>query len=56
MLISLYLVQSKYTKIHLLEIPSIGHTALEYFCVPLYTEFLTDLLSDFSEHISRKKK
>ena len=45
MLISLYLMQSKYIKMHLQEIPSIG--VLEFFCAPLYT----DNLSDFHKKI-----
>ena len=39
MLISLHLVQSKYTKIYQREIPSINHNVLEFFCMPLYTDF-----------------
>ena len=47
MWISLYLAQSKYTKIHLHDIPSIGRNALEFLCVPLYAEFLSDLYEKF---------
>ena len=47
MFISLYLVQSKYTKIFKKEIPSIGRNVLEFFCVSLYTEFLSDLYKKF---------
>ena len=45
--ISLYLVQSKYTNIHKHAIPSIGLNILEFFCVPLYTEFFSDLYKKF---------
>ena len=47
MRISLYLPQSKYAKIHYHEIPSFGLNLLEFFCVPLYTEFLSDLHEKF---------
>ena len=47
MLISLYLPQSKYTKIHWHEISFIGLNVLEFFCVQLYTEFLSDLHEKF---------
>ena len=43
MIISLYLVQFKYAKIHKKEIPSTCRIVLEFFCVPLYIEFLSDL-------------
>ena len=46
-LISLHLKQSKYTKIHKQEIPTIGHNVFEFFCVCLYTEFLSDLYKKF---------
>ena len=39
--------QSKYKKIHYREISSIGLSVLEFFCVPLYTEFLSDLYKNF---------
>ena len=29
------------------EIPSISHNVLQFFCVPLYTELLTDLYEKF---------
>ena len=41
------LAQSKYTNIHQQENPSIGCNALQFFCVPLYTEFLSDLYKKF---------
>ena len=47
MWISSYLGQSKYTKIHYHEIPFIGLNVLEFFCVPLYTEFLSNLYQKF---------
>ena len=47
MWISLYLPQSKYAKIHFHEVPSIGLNVLEFSCVPLYTEFLSDLNKKF---------
>ena len=43
----LYLVQSKYTKKSIHEIPSIGRNVLELFCVPLHTEFSSDLYKKF---------
>ena len=43
----LYLPQSKYKKIHYREISSIRLSVLEFFCVPLYTEFLSDLYEKF---------
>ena len=47
MLISLHSAQSKYAIIHYHEIPSKSLNVLEFFCVPLYTEFLTDLYKKF---------
>ena len=47
MLISLDLVQSKCTKIHLQEISSVGRNVLEFFCAPLYIEFLSVLCKKF---------
>ena len=38
----LYLVQSKCSKMHQEEILSIGLNVLEFLCVSLYTEFLSD--------------
>ena len=43
----IYLPQFKYAKIHYHEIPSIGLNLLEFFCVLLYTEFLSDLHKKF---------
>ena len=42
MLILLYSVLSKYTKINKQDIPSIGRNVLEFFCVRMQTEFLAD--------------
>ena len=42
MLILLYLVQLKYAKIQKQEISSIGLNVLEFSCVLLYPEFLSD--------------
>ena len=47
MWISLYLTQSKYKKIHYYGISSIGLNVLEFFSVPLFTEFLSDLYEKF---------
>ena len=47
MTISLYLVLSKYTKIHKQEIPSLGYNVLEFFCVLLHTEFLSNIYKEF---------
>ena len=47
MIISLYLVQSKYAKIHKQEIPSIGRNVLEFFCVPLSTNCVSDFHKKF---------
>ena len=47
MLISLYLLPSKYIKMHQEGILSIGRKVLEFSCVPLYTEFLSDLYEKF---------
>ena len=44
---ALYLPQSKCTKFHKEEIPSISRNVLEFFCVPLYKEFLSDLCTKF---------
>ena len=35
-----YLLELKYIKIHLQEIPPISRNVLEFFCVPLYTDYL----------------
>ena len=43
MLISFYLMQSRYTKKLKKIIPSINQRAIEIFCVPLYTDYLSDL-------------
>ena len=32
-----------------LEIPPIGRNVLEFFCVPLYTDFFSDLYKKFQE-------
>ena len=42
MLISLYLIHFKCTKMNLKEYLSIGRNILEFFFVPLYTEFLSN--------------
>ena len=47
MLFLLYLMQSKYAKIQLQEIPTIGFNALEFFFVSLHTEFLSHLYKMF---------
>ena len=47
MLSLLYLLQSKYAKIQLQEIPYVGLNALEILCVPLYTDFFSDLYKKF---------
>ena len=47
MLFLLYLVQSKYAKIQQQEISSIDANVLEFFCVSLHTEFLSDLYKKF---------
>ena len=47
MLISLYLMLSKCNKFHLKKIPPIGRNLLELFCMPQYTEFLSDLYKKF---------
>ena len=41
------MVQPKCTKMNYQDIPSIGRNGLEFFCVPLYTEFLFDLYKMF---------
>ena len=43
----LHLVQSKYAKIQLQEIPSIGLNLLEFFCAALYAQFLSDIYKKF---------
>ena len=48
-LISLCLLQSNHIKMNLQEIPSVGRNELEFFCVPLYTDYLRDLHKKFSE-------
>ena len=40
-------MHSKDAKIQLSEIPSIGLNALEFFYVPLYTQFLSDFYKTF---------
>ena len=47
MLISLYLVQSKYIKMYEQQISFVGRNVLEFFCVPMYTDYLSDLLKKF---------
>ena len=32
---------------NILEIPSVGRNVIEFFCVPLYAEFLSDLYKKF---------
>ena len=49
MLISLCLVLSKYAKIQLQEILFKSLNALEFFCMPRYTEFLSNLYEKFQE-------
>ena len=48
MLISLRLVQSKYIKTY--QIPLIGHNVLEFFCAPLYTDYLSDHHKKFQDN------
>ena len=43
MLVSLYLVQVKYIEIHQQESLFTGWNVLEVFCVPLYTDYMSDL-------------
>ena len=40
-------MQSKDIKIQLQEIPSMGRNVLEFFCVPLYTDYLSHLHKKF---------
>ena len=47
MLIVLNLVQSKYIKMCEQEIPSIDRGVFEFFCVPLYTHYFSDLYKKF---------
>ena len=47
MLISLCLVQSKYVRMHKKGILSIGHKVFEFFCMPVYTDGLSDLHKKF---------
>ena len=47
--ILIYLRQSKCIKMQLEEIPSIGHNELEFFCAPLYTDYLSDFPKKFQE-------
>ena len=47
MLISLYLVISEYNKMHSQKISRIVCNALEFICVPLYTEYLSDFHKKF---------
>ena len=47
MLISLYLMQPKYTKIHLQEILSVVCNELDVFCVFLFPEFFPDIYKKF---------
>ena len=47
MLITLCLVQPKYTKMYKQETPSRGPDALEVFCAPLNMDFLSDLYEKF---------
>ena len=47
MLISLYFLQPKYTKMQQQEILFIGRNVLEFFCVPLHADFLSYLHEKF---------
>ena len=47
MWISLYIAQSKCRKIHWHQISTIGLNVLWFFCVPLFTEFLSDVYEKF---------
>ena len=49
MLISFYLLQSKYTKMHRQEIPSLSHNVLQLFYVSLWSGYLSDLHKKFQE-------
>ena len=46
-MVLLNLVQPKYTEIHQQEIPFIGLNVIEFFYLPLYTEFLSDIYKNF---------
>ena len=48
MLIWLYLVQSKFVKMHYQESPYINRNALELFCMSLYIGYLSDLCKYFT--------
>ena len=41
MLISIYLVLSKYTKLNYQKTPSLSRNVIEIFCVSLYTDYLS---------------
>ena len=47
MLISLCLLQSKYTEMHKQRIPFISYNPLEFICVPLQAKCLPDLHEKF---------
>ena len=55
MSISLYLEQSKYTKIQEQKSPSIDHNVLEFCCVLLYTDNLSDLYKETSTYHTNVK-
>ena len=44
---SSYVVSSKCIKIHSQKIPSIGRNVSEYFYVPMYSEYLSDLNKNY---------
>ena len=47
MIVSLCFIQPKFTKIQWQEIYFIGWNVLEFFCIPLYTAYLSDLHKKF---------
>ena len=49
------LVQPKCAKIQLQETFSAGLNALKFFCLPLYTEFLSDLYKKFQVAFTHNK-
>ena len=42
-----YIVQPKYMEIYQQEILSIGRKVLEFFCVPFYIDYLSDISSTY---------
>ena len=51
MLISLCVLQSKYSKMKKQQIPPIGRNVLEIFCSHMYTGFLSNLHEKFHLHV-----